>query len=447
MLFSKKGFSSAEDIEKDRALKNKLYQEFVETHNSKEVKEYAELDKVVNSAEFQAEKQRLTTMKFKGSDAYYKEKEFGRIRKSAGIKAYNRLKDTAQLMSYEAFKASKAYANINDAEARKNDSELKDFYKFEHSKLYRLYAEVVNSSILDDYKELDSYLSSDEFIDFKDLCADKQRYKRTDAYAKEKRFLELKSKANIAHYVEYKDTDFFYEQENWELSFSEEFDSGKIDRNKWADSYKWTVGKGDNLYATLDEHQAFNSDKNIDISSSKAIIRTRKRKSEGKFWDPVKGFCSKEVPFGSAMINTGNSHEIKEGKVELKVRVTGNANINHNVWMANPVNDQILLLFKAKRDKYTVGTAFKQNGIFKQAVTNAQGINLRSGWSICSIEWDEKRIIWKVNNREVHTIRFNLKKDIYHLIISSTVTEIEKAGNGNMHIDWVRTYSRIKKEE
>lgn len=399
MFFSRRKFPSSETLEKEEKQKNSLYHEFLETQDSDILKEYNSLAKVVNSSEFKDEKNRLLKLKYKRTKEYALEKELRKLSKNKQVKAF--LKDS-------------------------KDEDLP------------------NSPAVKRYLELKTEVESEKFQAYKQMCLDKNRYQKTEQFKQETRLKELENSSAISNYIKYVDTNYFEEQKNWTLAQEESFSSSKLDSKKWIKSLYWAKELGDNLFSSDDELQAFDGDKNIILRNNSLTVVTCKEKGEGKFWDQDSGFINKTTDFTSAVLSSVQSYSSEEGMVKIKMKLSGNKYINHSAWLSTPDNSYSILLYKAQHKYCTVGTLSKEKSGINKSIEEVKIVPFFKDYHIFTVEWNKKEIIWKVNGLEIYKSKNDLKNSQLQLLINSTVTDRKRSGNGDMTIDWIRSYQKIK---
>lgn len=442
MFFFKKR-PNADTLEKEEKQKIKLYQEFLETQNSGELKEYFQLHDEINSPTFKVAKEKIVNLSYKNSLPDQKEKEFKKLDRNKNIKRYFETEKSMVLQDFLKFKETENYKDLFDSKKRKQSEKLNTFYLFEKSKGYRNYKELNNSPILKRFLTLKEELQSEEHLSFKAYCNDSKRWEKSDLYIKESRFKALAIQPNISNYLKYKQSNFFEEQKKWELAFIDEFNMGELDKEKWMTSYYWVKDLGRDLYSSPGELQSYIGSKNISVSNNQLTVKTVKESGKGKFWDTKNGFVIKETPYTSAILSCGNSFQQKEGLIKLKFKFSGNTFINHAAWLGTVNNDQSILLYKAQDKKLVVGTLRKKDSKIVKSVQQVNKFPFFKNFHILTVEWDETHIVWKINNEQIKSIKNDLRNAPMHLIINSSVTNEKKSGNGEMHIEWVRSY--IKK--
>ncbi len=173
--------------------------------DSEKLNEYYALLEYIKEGQFKKEKQEIKSQIFKGSVEEKHWLDFKKLRKLAGIKAYNELNGSEVLKKHELFAGSeklKEFVALRNApekdkqkqkacKALKRDPEIKAYFKFEKSKKLKLYHETSNSRELAQYYELKTYVESDEFKKREAFLNDKKKFEKSEAFKKQQRFKEL----------------------------------------------------------------------------------------------------------------------------------------------------------------------------------------------------------------------------------------------------------------
>ena len=73
---------------------------------------------------------------------------------------------------------------------------------------------------------------------------------------------------------------------------------------------------------------------------------------------------------------------------------------------------------------------------------NILGEQAMKGELIYTLVWNEKEVVNYVNNQEVSRSQNPLAGEVLHLLVRSYIPENQKAGAGQLDIDWVRIYTR-----
>jgi len=383
---------------------------YKQTDKSDDLKRYQELAEYVNSKEF-TDARNAAGKKFKGTDAYNKQKDFLVLKKSSAIKKYFKFKVSAKLKTYEDVKGS--------------------------DRLNRL-------------KELEEVLGSEEFKKVKEYMALKPqaKYEQSKEYELEREYLELKKSEKLIWYQKLEKKNDFHLLKEWELTFEDDFTGSSLDTSKWMYNYFWGDKLLKDTYALPGDKHFYTKGRNIEISDSVLKIVTKKEAASGKIWDPVFGFKNQEFDYTSGLISTGKGFRQKYGKVRAKIKMSG-APVRQSMWM---VADKILPhveVAKVEKGKIFYGSFWgniaEKGGVKKKVVKKSAG-KFTSDFFIYSIEWTADKIVWKINEKVVLTQTQGVPQEPMYLALSSGVSNgvSEHQLPATMEIDWVKVYKKAE---
>lgn len=465
------------DTNKYEAQINNLQSNFERFHkyeNSAYYQRFLELDKLVHSGEFEKRVSKLKKEKFKDTEAYRKLRNFKSLSKSKDIKSYlnftnsqapekiekiqasneyqeyKSLKVTVespefqQLKSKKGFKKTGEYKQLVTYKKLKKRSNIKYLVRTLHSPKFKNYQLLNDSERLQNYNELQRYVTSSEFLDFKAKMEDPHRFKKSEEY---KLINELKEIEKTPDYIWYKKTkkeNLFGELDKWKLTFNEDFDDKTLDASKWITGYFWGKALMNDHYVLANEKQFF-KDQNIGIRDSFASIVTKKETCQGKIWDPIYGFRPKQFNYTSGLLSTGQSFRQLYGKFEAKIRLHHNAPLSHSFWMVSEkMAPQIdILRYDTKSPKkLSVGCHMQEGTTFQHHTQQVNGTNYSGEFYIYSLEWSKEKIVWKINGVTVHEQTNNIPNETMYLVFSSNLITDKEPTNlsSQMDIDWVRCY-------
>ncbi len=385
-------------------------EEYKQTDKSEEIKKYQELAEYVGSKEF-ADARQSAGKEFKGSDAFQKEQEYLRLKKSTAIKNYFKFKSSAKFQTYNQVKGS--------------------------DKLNRL-------------KELEEAIASEDFKKVKDYMAlkPKAKYEQSKEYQQEKEYLELKKSEKLLWYQKLLKKNDFQKLKEWELTFEDDFTEGSLDTGKWMTNYYWGEKLLKDTYALPGDKHFYTKGRNLELSDSVLKIVTRKEQASGKAWDPVFGFKNQEFEYTSGLISTGKSFRQQYGKVRAKVRMS-KAPVRQAIWM---VADKILPhvdIAKVEKGKIFHGNFWgnitEKGGVRKKVVKKGAG-KFTSDFFIYSVEWSPEKIVWKINEKVILTQSQGIPQESMYLVLSSGVTNgvPEHQLPATMEVDWVKVYKKAE---
>ncbi|PXX95209.1 hypothetical protein DF185_22440 [Marinifilum breve] len=451
-------------IEKKRDELRSDFEEFEQFSKSDELKQFNELELLVLSDEFKRNKKMVESKSFKRSELYQEERTFKKYQRSKKFKTYFRLKDSSELSTFNLVAESKDLERFKELEAlmkssklnKKEDAEeiseykrlkssarLKEYFKFKKSRALRIYNEVDKSSDLQKYYQLEERISSDEFKEEKAFLLDKKRFEKTEDYKKLQEYNSLKSSEKFVKHFKLKSKNPFEEIKKWELTFSEEFDAGNLDSNKWITRYYWgdkLMAKGYSLDSDL---HTFTDGENVKISGSSACLLAKKESKEGLVWNPNLGFVPQKFDYTSAIINTGNSFRQKFGRFEAKIKLKNPAQVQNSFWMVAEKSLPHIDIFKTFNGGKIMNANFwgSENSLQKSEF-KVKGIDLNKGYFIYTLDWSANELVWKINDVPVKTQTTGVPQDPMYLNFSLAVKEARNDLNAEMEIDWIRCYQR-----
>ncbi len=390
-------------IEADEAALKKEHADFIAFSNSNDLKIIQELEKKVNSDEFKKKLEAIKADTFDKTKEYKKLQEYNGLLKNKLIKKYN------------------------------NSGTIEEVEKIKNVDLYKR------------FDELENLVNSKEFLELKAEKEDKERYKQSEEYKQQQQLSEMMGRDEVKKYFSLVKSNKFDELESWELSFFDDFDSAKLDANKWITNYFWGKALLNDGYSLATDKHYNTAGKNVDINDSICKISTKEEKAEGKTWHPRIGFYPKQYSYTSGLISTGESFRQTYGRFEAKIRIDQATPVTHAFWM---VSEKMLPEIDI----------FKSDAKNKMSLTNHWGDNKKSKLSkykagkyinefyIYSLEWTENKLTWKVNDTIIREETQGVPKESMYLIFSSGLQTDPTAGSlpSTMEIDWVKCYKKVK---
>lgn len=181
--------------------KAELVARYREVEASPELKEYLELDKIVESDEFVQKRYNWKNKDYRMTPIHDIAGRYKELLHDEKLQAFLEIESSKRLKDFLAFKASKDYAKLQDTDAVANSPELLRMYKFEQSKDYKLYLQYCDSPLPKEYKELVAKMETPEFKKEYAFWTNPNRWKTTDEYQQEVRYKLLAKRADIRFYL------------------------------------------------------------------------------------------------------------------------------------------------------------------------------------------------------------------------------------------------------
>ncbi len=448
--------------------KNKLqsdYEKYQAFLKSGKVEKYRDLEAVVLSNTFQENKKEIESKSYKNSPLYHEEKELQKLQKSKKIKTYfkvknssdlehfNKIKETSELKEFLEIKkkidAETLTKKSNPEEWRKykkfkKNRDFKRYIKFSKSKAFHIYNEITDNDILKRLNDLTEKVNSKEFRKEKAFLLDKKRYNKTEDYKKLKEFETFRKSEEFKTFLHVQKKNPFKELEQWELTFSDEFNSNKLDTDKWITNYYWGNKLLGNNYSHTDDFNAF-TNCNIKIDNSVLKLKAKKEQQKSVVWDYKRGFVPKQFSYTSGIISSGKSFRQKYGKFEAKIKITNAKQLQNAFWLLSEKSTPHVDIFNTEKGKLLAGNYWKDEKQFNKQNFRIKGIRPSKGYFIYTLEWSANKMIWKINDVVVKTILKGIPKEPMFLNFALLVKH-PKSPVGEMSIDWVRCYQQKRIE-
>ncbi len=409
-----KNFQVYRRMKKDKSLQNyfklsnnNLFANYKIIHNSKELFNYKELENFVINPELKTKEKQLKSLRFNQTQEYIKLQEYKKLASSKPVKEYFKMNSSQELAEFKNLKGSKLIA---------------------------------------DYNSLEKYVLSDEFKNKKIYLLDKHKWDKSDEKKQYTDYIILKKAPKIKWYFKLKDSPKYNTLRTWKLSFEDDFNSGKLDRDKWITRYFWGEVVLNDSYALPDEKHLFSSDGNIKISDSAIHIITMNEKVQGKVWNSDFGFFTKDFDYTSGIINTGSSFRTKYGRIEAKVKLNSTKGIFHSFWLSGDTKLPQIDIFKHYNNKLYLSTYWNDNsdsGIINNDTVSLNGSFFTGKYMIYSLEWTPEKITWLINGLIIKTQINNIPDEMMYISLNSGVIG-ESTGPlpTSLDIDWVRIYQK-----
>jgi hypothetical protein len=346
------------------------------------------------------------------------------------------LKDKKKFEKTEAYKKWMQYKELASSE------DIKFFMKFEKSPLLENYYKVADSTDLKRFNELNNIITSDKFLQQKVYLEDSKKWEKSEEYAREEKYVEMKKRPHLVKYFKYKGTNTFDFFTDWQVSFEDVFQNGKLDIEKWAvlqPQAEKTLGKN---YALPGDLHIFTNGENVKCES-KLTIETRKEKNNGMVWKMPAGFIPAEFDYTSGVVSTAKSFRQEDGIFEAKIKFNPvKETVSSFVLQGDQSYPGIYLLEMGAKNRIGVSSANEKG---KLSMNGLDISNLKKGaWYIFTLEKKGGSLIWKINDTEVFSledrhINFQLHISLFTLVLSPV------SGNKlpvRFQTEWVRCYQR-----
>ena len=238
--------------------------------------EYNTLKEVVESAEFQAKKTRLTTTRYADTQ------------EGGTMALYNSLKWNTAVILY----------NLLKKEAWKEKPEVVQ------------------------YLELAAQIQTPAFQEANAFWKNPKRWLTTPESQQEKRYNELVKHADILFFFQHTAQEIA-ELEAYKMVWAAEFETQMS--GAWQTGFLYPSKEFKADHSHVGEGQAYVQGRNTQVANRMLTISTKKEKTTAAAWHPTKGMIMHEFAYTSDVWHTAEAVAPKSGVLQAKVRLAGKA--------------------------------------------------------------------------------------------------------------------------
>ena len=238
--------------------------------------EYNTLKEVVESAEFQAKKTRLTTTRYADTQ------------EGGTMALYNSLKWNTSVILY----------NLLKKEAYKEKAEVAQ------------------------YLALAEQIQTPAFQEANAFWKNPKRWLTTPESQQEKRYNELVKHADILFFFQHTAQEIA-ELEAYKMVWAAEFETQMS--GAWQTGFLYPSKEFKADHSHVGEGQAYVQGRNTQVANRMLTISTKKEKTTAAAWHPTKGMIMHEFAYTSDVWHTAEAVAPKSGVLQAKVRLAGKA--------------------------------------------------------------------------------------------------------------------------
>ena len=403
-----------------------------EVEKSAELAEFLALQKIVETPEFQKNKNYLLTRKYKDTDEYKTLNRYRSLKLSPTLHIYYLILSYPNFKEYLEFAKSERYALLKDKNAVKESAELKKFQFIDRSWSLRNFRRCEKSTEVQDYLRLKEEVKSEDFIKRNAFWADPKRWYTTEEGKQDVRYLELKANPDIQFFLA-QDAKKIAEWESYKTLYAEEFELTNLSQTAWKAGFYYNNKNLKTNHSYDNEQQAYNQGKNSHIGNSALCIETKKESTTATAWHPVKGFITKDFQWTGDVLQTAEAFQGTEGLFMAKVRVSGAAHAA--VYLASGERTPLVKLMQWDGNEVSTGLRTE----IEEGHTTIGGIHPEQ-WYVYSVRISDKEIVWYINNQEVMRVANTLHGVALYPAVATYIPQGANAGSGKVEIDWVRVY-------
>ena len=338
---------------------------------------------------------------------------YRKVEKSDILAEYNQLKQLVESADFQSKKTQLTTTRYADTQEGSTMALYKQLnwtaavilYKMLKKEAWKEKAEVAQ------YLELAEQINNPEFQKNNAFWKNPKRWLTTEESQQEKRYNELKKHEDVVFFFQHT-AEEVANLESYKNVWAEEFETTQLS-SAWKTGFLYPSKELKADHSHVSEQQAYTQGRNTKVANRVWSILTKKEKVTSAAWHPTKGMIMHDFAYTSDIWHTAQAVAPATGVLQAKVRVTGKA--KHVIYLTTTNAKKALQLLP-------------QDKLVKEA--------------IYTLVWNEKEVINYVNNVEVSRTANPLAGEALHILVRSYLSENQKAGTGQMDIDWIRIYTR-----
>lgn len=338
---------------------------------------------------------------------------YRKVEKSDILAEYNQLKQLVESADFQSKKTQLTTTRYADTQEGSTMALYKQLnwtaavilYKLLKKEAWKEKAEVAQ------YLELAEQINNPEFQKNNAFWKNPKRWLTTEESQQEKRYNELKKHEDVVFFFQHT-AEEVANLESYKNVWAEEFETTQLS-SAWKTGFLYPSKELKADHSHVSEQQAYTQGRNTKVANRVWSILTKKEKVTSAAWHPTKGMIMHDFAYTSDVWHTAQAVAPATGVLQAKVRVTGKA--KHVIYLTTTNAKKALQLLP-------------QDKLVKEA--------------IYTLVWNEKEVINYVNNVEVSRTANPLAGEALHILVRSYLSENQKAGTGQMDIDWIRIYTR-----
>ena len=244
---------------------------------------------------------------------------------------------------------------------------------------------------------------------------------------------------------------------NWELVFSDEFDSGSLDLSKWNTSYYYgsrTNTWNDEEQYYVDDAFEFNADGTMSIVAQKLDTPLEAFEDVDQHLLASQGKDT-SFEYSSGMLSGDDKFAFTNGYMEIRAQVPSGQGLWPAFWMLPssgewPPELDVMEMLGDKTD--TVLTTLHSEGEdgahqIDYAHQSFTGVDFSTGYHTFAAEWNQDRVTWFVDDAEIFSTVNNIPDQAMYLIANLAVggflpgeTTADTPTLSSFDIDYIRVF-------
>ncbi len=301
----------------------------------------------------------------------------------------------AEKIKEYTFETSEAAKVLNMFEEVKKSPEIQFYTKFTGSEKYKTYLKLKESRQVEEFKNLEQHIKSQEFQQRKSYLLDPRKWEKTEEFQLEQELLSLSKDPEIRWYFESLKKNKFAEVQQWELVFDDRFET--LDSSKWLTiPFQGMQNLNGKSYVPEGNRQFHTNGKNLHILNPGIRIETRKEKFSGLRWQTSSGFKMRDFEYTSGILNTGHTFRLNSGKIEILAEMGNPEEVVHAAFLKSDVIAPHIDIFCTGTHKGFKARFFSNNQPVATFEETFKGIDPSQPFHY-TLLWENNILEWQLN--------------------------------------------------
>lgn len=378
-------------------------------------------------------------------------REFERYQKFAASPEYARYQELQRYQESGVPEQERIRCQEEVYEGSQEGNELDEYNALEKTKEVKLALRgqgEQNSAAFRRFQELQKHVETPAFAERIAYLRDKNKFRRTEAYAKLQELKVLSKSRELQWYLSHEAKGTFAELVRERVLFFDDFTASALDKKVWLPRFFWgeaLVGRG---YSFIGDPHCYTEGDNLTLGNSALVIETRPEARKALAWDKELGFLPADFSYTSGLICSGQSFRMQEGRLEVKLRIKSVPGVYHALYLAGETRAPQIDIFRTTSGKKVA----LMSGVTRNEVNSlnaADGVGaLPSGedYFLLRFDWEGTTLRWSINDTPYMTMENvkGLDMPMYLVFASGVEPGAAPTGVAQMAIDWVRCTSYNK---
>lgn len=379
-------------------------------------------------------------------------REFERFQKFAASPEYARYQELLRYQESGAPEQERIRCQEEVYEGSREEKALAEYNSLKKTKEVKLAlkgnAEQQSSAQFRRFLELQKEIENKAFAQRVEFLRDKNRFRRTEAYAKLEELKVLSKLRELHWYLQHEAKGTFATLLRERELLFDDFAASTIDKKIWLPRFFWgeaLVGRG---YSFIGDPHCYTEGENIAVYDSALIIETRPEPRKALAWDRELGFLPADFAYTSGIVCTGQSFRMQQGHLEVKLRIKSVPGVYHALYLVGETRAPQIDIFRTTTGKKVgIMSGISRNEV--NALDPTEGVGMlpsRDDYFLLRFDWEGTTLRWSINETPYMTMENvkGLDVPMYLVFASGVEPGAAPVGTAQMAIDWVRCTSYDK---